>query len=90
MRRGILVNDTEAFVGCALAGLGLIQALGASVADHLATGRLVEVLPHMQTVTRPLSILYPNRRHLAPQVRVFIAWITSIFGSSDGRWVQRT
>ncbi len=78
MRAAILVNDSEAFISCALAGLGMIQALHAGVAEHLQTGRLVEVLPHVKTVPRAVSIMYPNRQYLASQVRVFIDWISEM------------
>jgi LysR family transcriptional regulator for bpeEF and oprC len=79
MRPAILVNDSEAFVACAVAGLGMIQAPHAGVAEHLVTGRLVEVLPKAKTIPRPVSIMYPNRQYLAAQVRVFIDWISAIF-----------
>lgn len=88
MRSGILVNDTEAFIACALAGIGLIQAVGAGVEDHLQAGRLVEVLPATETVERAVSVMYPNRRHLAPQVRVFIDWIVALFSTQRGRWIR--
>ena len=39
----------------------------------------VEVLPDLETLPRPVSIMYPNRQHLAPQVRTFIDWATGIF-----------
>jgi LysR family transcriptional regulator, regulator for bpeEF and oprC len=57
----------------------MIQALRASVAEQLETGRLVEILPHVGTVSRPVSIMYLNRQYLAPQVRAFIDWTSSIF-----------
>lgn len=89
MKPAILVNDTEAFVACAIAGFGLIQAAGASVEEHLQAGRLVEVLPESRAYRRPLSIIYPNRQHLAPQVRVFADWIVDLFRSLEGRWIQK-
>ena len=79
MRSAILVNDSEAFVACAVAGLGMIQAPHASVAEHLEAGRLVEVLPQVVTIPRPVSIMYPNRQYLPAQVRAFIDWISAIF-----------
>lgn len=79
MRPAVLVNDSEAFIACAVAGLGMVQAIGAGVVEHLEAGRLVEVLPDLRTVRRPVSIMYPNRQHLAPQVRAFIDWITEVF-----------
>ena len=88
LRSGIMVNDTEAFVACALNGLGLIQVPGLVVAEHLASGRLVEVVPAMRTILWPLSIMYPNRQHLAPQVRVFIDWVADVVASSAGEWLR--
>lgn len=88
LRSGIMVNDTEAFVACALNGLGLIQVPGMVVADHLASGALVEVVPAMRAVLWPLSLMYPNRQHLAPQVRVFVDWVVGVVADSVGEWLS--
>lgn len=85
MRSAILVNDSEAFVACALAGFGLIQALRAAVAEQLENGQLVEILPQLETVRRAVSVMYPSRQYLAPQVRAFIDWISVIFKGAGGR-----
>jgi LysR family transcriptional regulator, regulator for bpeEF and oprC len=85
MRSAILVNDSEAFVACALAGFGLIQALRAAVAEQLENGQLVEILPQVETVRRAVSVMYPSRQYLAPQVRAFIDWISVIFKGAGGR-----
>lgn len=85
VKSGVLVNDTEAFVSCATAGLGLIQAPRTVVASLLEAGDLVEVLPQMPQVRRPLSVMYPAKHHLAPQVRAFIDWTAELFSTSrDG------
>lgn len=73
-RPSMFVNDSEAMVACALAGLGLIQIPRVSVAEHLERGALVQVLADLSAVTRPVSILYPSRQYLTPQVRAFIEW----------------
>lgn len=88
MSSGILVNDTEAFVACALAGMGLIQVPGCVVKDYLDKGELVRVLPTSRPVHRPLSIMFPAREHLAPQVRVFIDWAKSIVVDVDSPWIR--
>jgi LysR family transcriptional regulator for bpeEF and oprC len=88
MKPAILVNDSEALVSCALEGMGMIQALGVNVEEHLATGRLVVALSELKALRRPVSIMYPARQHLAPQVRAFIDWITDLFAVIDNRWVQ--
>ena len=87
---GIMVNDTEAFVVCALNGLGLIQVPGLVVVERLSTGALVEVVPDMRSIPCPLSIIYPNRQHLAPQVRAFIDWITGVVAASSSEWLYPT
>lgn len=88
LRSGIMVNDTGAFVACALNGLGLIQVPGLVVAEQLANGTLVEVVPEMRAIRWPLSIMYPNRQHLAPQVRAFIDWMTDLVAAAAGEWLH--
>ena len=90
LRSGIMVNDTEAFVACALIGLGLIQVPGLVVAEQLSTGALIEVVPDMRSIRWPLSIMYPNRQHLAPQVRAFIDWVTGMVAASTSEWLHPT
>lgn len=87
LRSGIMVNDTEAFVACAINGLGLIQVPGLVVAEHLTRGALVEVVPEMRAIRWPLSVMYPNRQHLAPQVRAFIDWVSGIVADAAGEWL---
>ena len=88
LRSGIMINDTEAFVACAVNGLGLIQVPGLVVAEHLASGALVEMVPDMKTIRWPLSIMYPNRQHLAPQVRAFIDWVIGVVSDAAGEWLH--
>ena len=88
LRSGIMVNDTAAFVACALNGLGLIQVPGLVVAEHLSSGALVEVVPEVRSIRWPLSIMYPNRQHLAPQVRAFIDWVTKTVSMSSSEWLH--
>lgn len=90
LRSGVMINDTDAFVACALNGLGLIQVPGLVVAEHLVSGALVEVVPDMKTIRWPLSIMYPNRQHLAPQVRAFIDWVAGVVSDAAGEWLHPT
>lgn len=64
---------TDDFVACvalARAGAGLVQAYHFLVADDLARGILVEVLPGFAGRTRPFHLLQPPRRELTPAARV--------------------
>lgn len=85
---GILVNESNAFLQAGLAGFGIIQALGASVEQHLSSGNLVEVLTPYRPSARPISVLYPSRVHLPPQVRVFADWITEVLPKLHGKWLE--
>lgn len=87
MRPALMVNDAEAYVASGVSGFGVIQPLYASVAEQLVDGRLIEILPTNKPPSKPLSILYPNRQYLAPQVRVFINWVTTMLASANNGWV---
>jgi DNA-binding transcriptional LysR family regulator len=71
----VTVNNAEAYVAAALAGLGLIQTPESTLDPELEAGRLVEVLPKLSAQPMPVSILYPHRRQLSRRVRVFIDWL---------------
>ena len=78
MRAAIAVNGTDAFEAAALAGLGLLQAPRIGIAPHVKAGRLVEVLRDWTAAPLPVSLLYPNRRHLAPRVQAVMAWLAEV------------
>lgn len=82
----LTVNDTDAYVTSGLEGLGLIRAASFMVSPHLRSGRLKRVLPSFKAPTVPLSIMYPQNRHLSPTVRVFADWITELFSEEEPGW----
>jgi LysR family transcriptional regulator, regulator for bpeEF and oprC len=88
MKPALSVNDTEAFLHAGLAGFGLMQALGITVEGHLGSGELIEILPDMRPSPRPISILYPSKTHLAPQVRAFIEWVGEALARSPTTWIE--
>ena len=59
----------------ALDGHGIVMKPLFEVADHLAEGRLVEVLPDTPPVTVPMACLYTHRRHQDPKTRLFIDFV---------------
>ncbi|MEG3127044.1 LysR family transcriptional regulator [Pantoea cypripedii] len=75
----VLVDNSDILLSCGLAGLGIIQATRNALAPHIQAGRLVEVLTDYPPVAKPVSVLYPDRRYLAPKVRVFIDWFSEVF-----------
>ncbi|WP_395703797.1 LysR substrate-binding domain-containing protein [Aquabacterium sp.] len=78
MRCTVAVNGTDAFQAACVAGLGLIQVPATGVRGRLQRGELVEVLPQHTAEPLPVSLLYPQRRHLPRRVQVFMAWLTQV------------
>ena len=87
-RHGILVDESNAYIQCGVAGFGILQAPGIALDRHLANGSLVEVLGSHRPRPRPVSVLYPSRTHLAPQVHAFAEWVSSSFSRLYGAWLE--
>ena len=81
LRATVTVNNAETYIGCCLAGLGLIQIPAYDAREHLRDGSLVEVLAAWPAAAMPLSALYPHRRHLSPRVTAFLDWLVPLFGA---------
>jgi len=82
------VNESHAYVQCGAAGFGLIQLPGFMVVRELADGTLVEVLAPFRPKPRPVSLLYPSRTHVAPQVNAFADWLRERFPSLQAEWIE--
>lgn len=78
------VNDAECYTSAALAGCGLIQVPRFRLEEHLAAGRLVQVLTEWACPDLPVCALYPFHRQLSPRVRVFIDWARDIYVQKFG------
>lgn len=78
MRSRLTVNGAEAYIACCLAGLGLIQIPAYDVRRHLETRDLVEVMPRHRAEPMPMTLLYPNRRHLTRRLQVFADWLEAL------------
>lgn len=75
----VSVNESNAYVAAALAGLGVIQTPRFMVEEHLATGTLRPVLSEWSTKPMSLHVVYPPNRHLSNKLRVFVDWIADLF-----------
>jgi LysR family transcriptional regulator for bpeEF and oprC len=81
VRGAIAVNDPDAYIICALQGMGLIQAARYQVRQHLASGALVEVLASTPPTPMPISLLYPQGRMASARLGVFAAWLAGVFAA---------
>jgi DNA-binding transcriptional LysR family regulator len=68
-------DDGEVLTEWALEGAGIVNKPRFEVAEHLASGALVRVLPQVQVQPVRFSCLYPHRRLQDPKVQVFIRWM---------------
>lgn len=59
-------------------GIGILPMVYARPA--ITAGRLVRVLPHLHCGIKPIHVLYPSRRLLAPKVRAFIDFAIECMG----------
>jgi DNA-binding transcriptional LysR family regulator len=78
-RRRMTVNEGNAFMAAAIAGLGICQTARFAVAPLLAAGELVEVLPEWKHPPVPLHVVYPPNRHLSAKTRAFVDWAAELF-----------
>ncbi|WEK07785.1 MAG: LysR family transcriptional regulator [Candidatus Pseudomonas colombiensis] len=85
---GITVTESHAYVQCGVAGFGIIQAPGIAVSQYLGSGALVEILKPYRPAPRPVTLLYPSRAHIAPQVQVFIEWLHTHFPQLHAAWLE--
>jgi LysR family transcriptional regulator, regulator for bpeEF and oprC len=87
-RAGIRVNESNAYVQCAVAGFGIVQAPGITVDALLASGELVEVLGAYRPTPRMVCVLYPSKTHLAPQIDAFVNWLKAHFPGLHPNWFK--
>lgn len=74
----VTVNGVDAYLGCCEAGLGIVQFPRYHLADALASGELVELLPDTPPPSLPLTVLYPPQRQMPARLRVFVDWLAEL------------
>jgi len=70
--QGMRFNDGEAMVQAAVLGLGLAQVPDYMVADDIAAGRLIEVLPLHRPPSMPIHAVMPGNHMVPVRVRVLL------------------
>ncbi|RVQ69789.1 LysR family transcriptional regulator [Croceicoccus ponticola] len=66
-------NSGTTVVEACLAGMGVCQLPAFYVREHIAAGRLQQVLEHVRPEDEPIWAVYPTRRHLSPKVSGLVA-----------------
>ncbi|CAI0907744.1 LysR family transcriptional regulator [Serratia quinivorans] len=78
-RYHVSVNEGNALLAAALAGLGIIQTFRFMAQSHLDNGELVSLLQDWQPPSEQMYVVYPSNRHLSAKMRVFIDWAIETF-----------
>jgi DNA-binding transcriptional LysR family regulator len=71
------INDAVSAIASAEQGEGVTICLSYMVADRIASGALVEVLPEYAPPPVPVQLVYPQGCLVAPKVRAFVDFSTS-------------
>ncbi|HSW05062.1 LysR substrate-binding domain-containing protein [Aquabacterium sp.] len=79
----VAVNDSNAYVAAAVAGMGVLQAPSFMLQEHLNRGELEIVLADWCSDPIPLHVVYPPNRHLSAKLRVFVDWVAELFAKHD-------
>lgn len=75
----VSVNESNAYLSAALAGLGVAQITTFQATPYLDDGSLVQLLPEWSQPLLPVYVVYPPNRHLSAKVRAFVDWAAELF-----------
>ena len=76
---GVLaVNDHDAYIAAALMSFGVVKVANYVARPYLESGQLKQVLADWTAEQSPISVMYPQSRHLSAKVRVFVDWVSDL------------
>ncbi|WES89284.1 MULTISPECIES: LysR family transcriptional regulator [Dickeya] len=73
------INESNAHLAAALAGIGIVQTFSYSAGKAIEEGVLTEILQEWRPAPYPFHVVYPQNRHVTHRLRVFIEWLLEIF-----------
>ncbi len=77
LNRNFAGNSAEMQLEACLQGLGIALLPAFVASEHLDSGALLRVLPAFETFPqRGIYALFPQNRHLATRVRLFVDWLS--------------
>jgi LysR family transcriptional regulator for bpeEF and oprC len=76
---GVLaVNDHDAEVAAGLMSFGIVKVANYVARPYLESGQLTQVLTDWTAERFPISVMYPQSRHLSAKVRIFVDWVSEL------------
>ena len=79
-------NSGDTCRAMALAHQGVILQPSFLVAEDLAAGTLVELMPEFRSIELGIYAVYPTRKHVSPKVRVLIEFLAERFAQLGAGW----
>ena len=76
-------NSTDVVFRAALAGIGIARLPEYMTARKFRSGELVHVLPAYSLPSTDITVMFADRRNLAPKTRVFIDFLVQEFRNSS-------
>jgi len=86
----LALEDENSYVAAAEAGIGIAQVPAFILKEAMERGVLELVLADWFPEPLPLSIVYPQNRHLSRKVRVFVDWLAQLLDAHDGIQLRST
>ncbi|NLP63721.1 LysR substrate-binding domain-containing protein [Paraburkholderia sacchari] len=80
----LTTNDGEIAVRWALEGHGILMRAEWDIAEYLADGRLVQVLPEYDTPNADIYAVYLQRHQMSTRIRAFVDFLAQEFEARRG------
>ncbi|WP_048441365.1 LysR family transcriptional regulator [Caenimonas sp. SL110] len=80
----VWTNNGDTCIGAAVGGTGLVLQPTFLLAQELATGQLVEVLPEYRSIELGIYAIYPTRKFVLPKVRALLDFLSAKL--ADAHW----
>ena len=76
---GVLaVYDHDAYLVAGLMSFGIVKVANYMARPYLESGELMQVLTDWTAEQVPISVMYPQSRHLSAKVRIFVDWVSEL------------
>lgn len=74
----LCLNNGKSLLDVALAGVGIVQVYNYIAGEAIAQGKLKPVLENYVAPGSPISVVYPQKRHLSAKIRAFIDFMSEL------------
>ena len=76
----LAANNMQMLLAAALAGAGIVYGPTFVFGEHIARGKLIELLPEYHASELTIQAVYPSTRHMPLKVRHLLDYLTNAFG----------